>query len=294
MDDIGQIRMVLLCRPGEEWMPMMTGGSWDEKAEAWIGPDRQWYWLGRERPDLEKAQAQHDALALALRREGAEVVYLSNPLPNKTRSVFTRDVALVVPGGCVLCRMATSYRRGEELPFARTLIQLGLPILLTVHGSGMVEGGSFAMLNRHTAMLGISHRINSEGARQLRLLLSDLGIELITVDLPGTAYHLDGALVMVDHDKALINHQWLPHWFIERLNSMGIRTVDAHPTEGPFAVNCLAVRPGRVLMSDRYVHTADVLDKAGVEVVVLEYSEIPMCGGGIHCSTLPLIRDGSA
>jgi len=292
LDDVGQIRLVLLCRPGEEWNPMMAGGEWNEKAEAWISPDRQWYWMGKERPDLEKAQAQHDALAEALRREGAEVVYLTNRLPNKTRSVFTRDVALAVPGGAVLCRMGTAYRRGEELPFGRRLMELGMPILLTIHGCGLVEGGSFAILNRHTAVLGLSHRINAEGARQLRLLLQDLEIELMTIDLPGSVYHIDGALVMVDHDKALINCQWLPYWFVERLGKMGIQTLDASPDEGPFAVNCLAVRPGRVLMSERAKRTAEVLDKAGVEVVMLDFTEIPKCGGGIHCSTLPLIRDG--
>jgi N-dimethylarginine dimethylaminohydrolase len=37
--------------------------------------------------------------------------------------------------------------------------------------------------------------------------------------------------------------------------------------------------------------TAERLTKAGVEVVPIDYSVCQMGGGGIHCSTMPLIRD---
>ena len=53
----------------------------------------------------------------------------------------------------------------------------------------------------------------------------------------------------------------------------------------------MAVRPGRVIMSSHAKFSADCLDAAGVEVVMVDYDETHKNGGGIHCSTLPLMRD---
>ena len=290
-NDVGRLRSVLVCRPGDEWRVMMEGGEFDEQAQAWIGPDKMWYWNGRKRPDLVKAQSQHDGLVKALRDEDVEVVHLEDPLPNMTKSVFTRDPAMIVKGGAIVCRMGVSYRRGEELPFTRTLAKLGMPILHTVHGTGLMEGGSFVWLNPQTAVVSIGHRCNAEGARQAGEVLQTLGVELLCVDNTGYGLHIDGSLVMVNTDLALAFVQDLPWWFIARLKELGIHILDADPYDGAFGVNCLAVRPGRVLMSAHAKRSAERLQKAGVEVVLVKYDELHKSGGGIHCSTLPLIRD---
>lgn len=290
-NDVGRLRAVLVSRPGDEWQVMMEGGEFDEEAQAWIGADKMWYWSSRQRPDLGKAQAQHDGLVKALQAEGVEVFQLEDPLPKMTKSVFTRDPAIVVKGGAIICRMGVSYRRGEELPFTRTLARLGMPILHTVHSRGLMEGGSFVWLNPETAVVSIGHRCNAEGARQVGEVLKTLGVELLCVDNTGYGLHIDGSFVMVNNDLALAFIQDLPWWFLERLKELGIHILNADPYDGAFGVNCLAVRPGRVLMSAHAERTAKRLHSAGVEVVPVEYDELHKGGGGIHCSTLPLIRD---
>ena len=290
-NDVGRLRTVLVSRPGREWEGMMSGGAYSEELGRWIGPDNMWYWDDKERPDLARIQAQHDALVKALEDEGVEVVYLQDPLPHMTKSVFTRDPAIVVPGGAIICRMGVSYRRGEELPFTRTLAQLGMPILRTIQGTGLMEGGSFAWLNDETAVVGIGHRSNEEGACQLKEVLERMGVELLFVDIPGFGLHIDGAFVMVDTDKALTFNHKLPWWFLAKLKKLGIYTVAADPRDGAFGVNCLAVSPGRVIMSSHAEGTAERLCRVGVDVIMVAYSELHKSGGGVHCSTLPLIRD---
>jgi N-dimethylarginine dimethylaminohydrolase len=290
-NDIGKLRMVLVSRPGKEWQVMMEGGEYIEQAQAWISPDNMWYWSGRERPNLSKAQAQHDGLVKALEYEGVEVVYLEQPLPHMTKSVFTRDPAIIVRGGVIICRMGVSYRRGEELPFTRSLAGLGMPILHTIHSTGLMEGGSFVWLNSKTAVVSIGHRCNTEGARQVSEVLKTLGVELLCMDNTGYGLHIDGSFVMLNTDLALAFIQDLPWWFLKRLEELGIHTLDADPHDGAFGVNCLAVSPGKVLISAHAERTAERLIKAGVEVVMVEYDELHKSGGGIHCSTLPLIRD---
>lgn len=290
-NDVGALRVALVCRPGKEWEPMMSGGEYVEDTLALIGPDNMWYWKDRERPNLEKIQTLHDGLTSALQAEGVELVYLVDPLPHMTKSVFTRDPAIVVPGGAVLCRMGVSYRRGEELPFMRTLAKIGMPILHTIHGTGLMEGGSFLWLNDKTAVVSVGQRSNAEGARQLAEVLNTLGIELLCVDNMGYGLHIDGSIVMIDVDKALVFEADLPWWFLMRLKEMSIQLIEADHRDGGMGVNCLAVRPGRVIISSHAKYTADLLDRNGVEVVTVDYDEIHKSGGGIHCSTLPLIRD---
>ena len=50
------------------------------------------------------------------------------------------------------------------------------------------------------------------------------------------------------------------------------------------------MRPGRVIMSQTSGHTLDRLAKEGIEVLSLDFDAVYR-GGGIHCSTAPLVRD---
>ena len=51
------------------------------------------------------------------------------------------------------------------------------------------------------------------------------------------------------------------------------------------------MRPGRVIMSQTSGHTLDPLAKEGIEVLSLDFDAVCRGGGGIHCSTAPLVRD---
>jgi N-dimethylarginine dimethylaminohydrolase len=290
-NDVGRLRKVLVHRPGVEWDVMKTGGDYVPEIDALLGPHDMWYWKGRERPDILKAQAQHDNLTGALKAEGVEIIEVLDPLPHLTKTIYTRDTAIIVEGGAVLCRFGIDYRRGEELPVMRTLAEIGMPILHSIHGRGLMEGGSFLRLNETAAAVSIGHRSNHEGARQLGEVLKTLGVELLWVDNTGYGLHIDGSLVMLKPDLAMAFVNDLPWWFLDRLKEMGIHILDAVEEDGWQSVNCLAVSPGRVIMPASAERSADKLIKAGIEIIPIEYDEIPKGGGGIHCSTLPLVRE---
>jgi N-dimethylarginine dimethylaminohydrolase len=290
-NDVGQLRAVLMHRPGAEFAVIDP-----EKRIAETGSfgdlEAGWYWQSETIPPLAEMQAQHDALAEALRAEGVEVVYLEGVGDGRFKSCYTRDPAFAVKGGAVVCRLAPRMRHGEELPVTRALAKLGMPILRTVHGTGMIEGGSFAWLNGRTAVVGRGIRVNDEGIAQVAEVLKVQGVELLVVDLRGYDIHIDGHFLMIDVDLALVYPPGLPFSFLEELKRRGIRTVEMGPEDNGWIVNGLAVRPGRVLMPDGLSdRTRDTLEGHGVEIVTLPYDKMQLNGGGIHCSTCPLIRD---
>ena len=289
-DEVGPLRKVLVRAPGDEFRRVRTD-CWDERAQALVDPDGGWYWEAREAPDLDLIHAQHAGLVAALEADGVDVVHVEGPAaPHLSRPIYTRDPLCTVPGGAIIGRMAPAMRRGEEGMVTRAVVAQGMPILRTIHGTGLLEGGSFVKLTPKLAAYGTSFRCNDEGARQLREVLDVLGIELLVMPMAGWSIHIDGHIGMVDVDKALVDVAGLPFWFLERLAAEGIEAIPC-PAGEEWAINSLTLRPGRVLMCDGYPRAREALERRGVEVVAIAYDEVQKGGGGVHCSTMELVRE---
>jgi N-dimethylarginine dimethylaminohydrolase len=97
---------------------------------------------------------------------------------------------------------------------------------------------------------------------------------------------------LVDADLALVNAMQLPYTFLQKLKELKIRTIEITPEDDGWIINGFAVSPGRLLVSlgasDR---TREALEKNKVQIVELPYDKMHHNGGGIHCSTCPLILD---
>ena len=289
-NDVGRLRAVLMHRPGEEVNVVDTSKRLDSRAFGDV--QAGWYWRGVEGPDLPGMRAQHDSYVDVLRKEGVEVVYLDEIGVGRMKSCYTRDSRVAIGGGAIVMRLGPRIRRGEERAVTRTLARLGCPILRTISGSGVAEGGSFAWLNSKTAVIGLSSRVNEEGARQVEEVLRSQGVELLKVALTGYRLHIDGLFVMVAPDLALANITLLPFWFLERLDALGIRRIEIHHEDDGAIINSLAIAPGRLIMPEGVSeHTEAQLRLAGVNVITVPYDKVIAGGGGLHCSTAPLVRD---
>ncbi len=257
--------------------------------DALVDPNRRWYWTGREAPDMDRVRAEHDGFAQVLRDNGVEVTY-AEELPAFTKSVYTRDPIVTIPGGAIITRLAARMRRGEEQSIARAVAAMGMPILGTISGEGVVEGGTFVKVRRDQAFLGTSVRTTPEGHRQLAYLLDMHGITLHRVSLPGYLIHLDMCSSMIDDDLGLVNPRLAPYDYTSALEALGIELVEVHPSE-EWASNLLVLNRRRVIMPDHLPRTAERLAAKGVEVIPVPYREILKNGGGLHCSTMELQRD---
>lgn len=287
-DEVSRLRMVMMRRPAA-CLSELTTDMYDVSMDALVAPNGRGYWTGSAAPDMDLIVAEHDGFAQLLRDNGVEVVYAPD-LPTFPKAVYTRDPLVTVPGGAIIARTAARMRRGEEQTITQAVANAGMPILGTVTGEGIVEGGTFVKVRRDQAFLGTSVRTTPEGYRQLKAILDIQGITLHRVSLPGYLIHLDMCSSMVDEDLALVNPRLAPYDYTTALEDLGIELVDVHPSE-EWASNLLVLDKRKVIMPEHLPRTAERLAAKGVEVITTPYREILKNGGGLHCSTMELQRE---
>lgn len=294
-NDVGTIKTILMHRPGDE-LKQISADKYDPSIDALIDDNAQWYFRSDQGPDIQGMQAEHDALVKIMTDNSVDVVY-TDCSPKNVNAMFTRDMGMVVNGGIIISRMGPvgrefgTGRRGEEAYITKKVAEIGMPILHTIHGEGVMEGGSFCYLTEKVAAIALSKRDNKNAAMQVKNVLDVQGTELIEVPLVGFSMHLDGAIVMTGHDKAIVNVERLPYWFIDKLHELGIEPIYADHRDAKLAVNCIALKPGKIIMDELAPWSAEKLVARGVEVITTPYKECRKHGGGIHCSTLPLVRE---
>ena len=94
-----------------------------------------------------------------------------------------------------------------------------------------------------------------------------------------------------DRDKLLCSTFILPFWFLDLMKKRGYQIIETDRDDPFLTNNCLCLEPGKVLFSARGTRTIKNLEAAGIEVIPVDISEINKLGGGIHCSTLTILRD---
>lgn len=277
--EVGKLEAVLLRRPGKE-------------IEIVEDP-KKWRW--NDVMDPVKAREQHDALAECYRSHGAKVYYVEEQREDRPNALYMRDNVFMTPEGAILARQALSVRRGEEAAVEKTLANLSVPIIHTVHGSGIYEGACVMWINRETVLLGTGVRANLEGMTQVQQALTSIGVKrFVRFPIPYGHAHIDGILNFVDKNKIIIFPWQVSYDVWKELHDMGIKILEAPSIEEVkhnYALNVVAIEPGKVVMPEGSPETKQMLEKNGVEVIEVDISELLKGGGGPHCMTAFLKRE---
>jgi len=292
--EIGKLREVMVQKPGPEMAPPKE--------------DLKWYGM-KCVADVSRGMEQHDRFVEILKDEKVKV-HCMNP-PPMAKGPYgllqglwgTRDFGLVVNGGAIVPRMSLPWDRGAEVWWAKRVMELGCPILYTVRGFGIFEGGNVVWLDPAHVCIGRSIRTNQVGIDQVSTVLESVGVEevkvvpipgwLENIDWPAGGFaHLDCVFAYVDSGLALIYPLGVPFDFLEYLKEKGINMIEVPPAQGrDYACNVLALEPGKIIMLEGFEATKKKLEKEGVDVITVEMSEFIKIGGGPHCASSPLIRD---
>ncbi len=271
------LRTVLLRRPGAELVVD------DVDAAQQLAP-----------LDLNRAIFEHMQIADAYQAAGIEVLSVTDveaPTPNR---MFCADLFVMTPEGAILGRPASTVRAGEEVAVAQTLAAAGVPILRTLTGGAVFEGADLMWLDAKTAILGLGLRTNAAAAAQISAVLAELGIELITADLPYGTMHLMGMLRIVDGNLAIAWPRRTPHRAVTALEARGYR-VAFLPAEDEVAtnraLNFVTLGPRRILMPAGNPVTRDWYRGLGIEVTETPTDELRKAAGAVGCLTGIVTRE---
>ncbi len=279
------LRKVIMHRPSDE-VELVTESNKKE-------------FLYRNPVSKEKMQKEHDLYTQFLKDEKVDIIPVGNTMcPNL---LFTRDTASVTKKGAILMRPKFAARFFEPFYLKKTFEALNIPT--TEITRGCCEGGDLVYLNEDVLMVGIGPRTDLDGLLQIKeLLLGKTVKEIIAVPLPSWRVHLDGTVMILNHNTAIMHSDSLlfPAQLLkennviflpEFLKEKGFDLIDVTYEEmRNFGPNLLVVNPHLVVSYTWNTRIISELEERSFEVFKLGGYELVKAAGGPHCMTCPVLR----
>lgn len=230
--------------------------------------------LERQPIDVAAAVRQHRRYEEALTSLGCRVQALPAD-PDLADSVFVEDVAIVLDEVAVITRPGAPTRRPEAGAVAQALVSYRP--LVRVEPPGTLDGGDVLRIGR-TLYVGLSGRTNQAAIDQLAAVLEPHHYQVRAV--PVTGYlHLKSAVTAVGESTVLVDPR-----AVDARVFADTRSIEVDPGERG-AANALRVGE-RVIYPASFPATRRRLESAGVEVEVVDVSELQKAEGAVTCCSL--------
>jgi dimethylargininase len=229
-------------------------------------------------PVFELVVEQHWRYCEALAECGMELTTLEADLrfPDST---FVEDTAVLTGRGAVLTRPGAASREGE-VDAIRPAILNFFPAPLSIEAPGTVDGGDICEAEDHF-FIGLSHRTNEEGARQLADHLAGFGYTSSTIAVRAmtTILHLKSGISCIGDNTLVVMDEMAENGAFQAFNL--IRVCE----EESYAANCVRAND-RVLVAAGFPRLIADLSARGFAPLVLEMSEFQKMDGGLSCLSL--------
>jgi N-dimethylarginine dimethylaminohydrolase len=269
-------------------------------------------------PDVDDFLDEFDALAEAFRQVGTEVVLVNEVLKDdpdalayisrRANMTYTRDLAVMTPQGALLLGMAIDGRKGDPAIIGRVCEKLGLPVAAALEPEGILEGGGVTYFRGDTVIVGRCDRANPAGLLKTEDVMRRAGLKrMITIPCyPGTV-HIDGMLVLIDQDLALVDPTGLDFApaVIKDLETGEVReqmvmdflaAEDVEPIvidesqDGWAAANFVMTAPRQIIGYEWAERVMNEVERRGGKAVGVRGQELRKGNGGPHCMTCALER----
>jgi dimethylargininase len=229
-------------------------------------------------PELETVLHQHEHYCDALRECGLELTMLPADLDHPD-STFVEDAAILTPQAAFLCRPGASSRTGEVAAIRQEIARF-FEAIDTVDEPGTLDGGDICEAENHF-FIGLSHRTNEEGCRQLAEHLSKLGYTSSIVDIRAmnSILHLKSGIAYIGDNTLVVMEEMADNPLFRSYELIRVCR------EESYAANCVRVND-RVLVPSGYSKLTAELERRGFHPLLLDMSEFRKMDGGLSCLSL--------
>jgi dimethylargininase len=140
-----------------------------------------------------------------------------------------------------------------------------------------MDGGDVLKI-RKKIFVGMTPRTNLAGIDQLRVIVTPYGYSVKGVPVHG-CLHLKSAVTQVAENVLLVNPTW-----VDKGEFGEVEFIEVDPDE-PFGANALLVN-GKVIYPSAFPKTRYQLEKHGIELKIVDVSELGKAEGGVTCCSL--------
>ena len=223
--------------------------------------------------DLDRALEQWHAYVRALAEAGWETVEVA-PADDCPDAVFVEDAVVVFADTAVVTRPGAPARRGETAAVEKVVAELGYRVE-RITDPGTLDGGDVLTVGE-TVYVGTGSRTNSDGARQLRVLLAPLGARVVVVPITNVL-HLKTAATALPDGTIVVRGTRLPPSFREYV---------AAPEDS--GAHLVLLGGDKVLLAADCPRSAELVAARGYEPVVVDISEFQKLEGCVTCLSVLL------
>jgi dimethylargininase len=226
-------------------------------------------------PHFDLVLAQHARYCEALVECGLDLTVLNADL-HFPDSTFVEDTAVLTAKGAVLTRPGAATREGE-VDAIRPVIRSFFSQMYSIDAPGTLDGGDICEAENHF-FIGISHRTNEEGARQLAAHLAAFHYtsSVINIRSMTTILHLKSGISCIGDNTLVVIEEMADNPQFRHFNLLRVSTPES------YAANCVRVND-RVLVAEGYQRVLDELASRGFNPLVLDMSEFQKMDGGLSC-----------
>jgi dimethylargininase len=229
-------------------------------------------------PDYAKALEQHEAYCQALEACGLKLTVLEKDLEHPD-STFVEDTAVLTKHAAILTRPGAASREGEVARIQEPLLRF-FQKHYSITAPGTLDGGDICEADQHF-FIGVSHRTNEEGARQLADFLTQEGYTSSCVDIRAmtSILHLKSGISYVGDNTLVLMEE-----LADAAPFKGYRIIRVSEGES-YAANCVRINE-RVFLPTGFQGLEASLQQHGFRPLTLDMSEYRKMDGGLSCLSL--------
>ena len=230
------------------------------------------------KPIYSKVLEQHAAYCEALEACGLHLTVLPKDLEHPD-STFVEDAAVLTKHAAVLTHPGAESREGEVARIREPLLRF-FPKHYEITAPGTLDGGDICEADHHF-FIGVSHRTNQEGARQLTGFLEQEGYTASLVDIRSipTILHLKSGISYLGDNTLVVLEA-----MADNPQFQSYRIIRVTESES-YAANCVRIND-RVFIPAGFPVLEATLKQSGYRPWGLDMSEYRKMDGGLSCLSL--------